>query len=176
LVAWFFNPYELVLFICGLAAVWVAVFAWQQRGQVGPGPALTLLGTSIWSLGYGIAIGVHDLAGRIFWAKFQHIGIALTSVAMMVFIFHYIGQEKWLNWRTLTLLSAIPFIGLLLTWTNEWHGLIWSEIKLRIVGSLALLDITYGPYFWVYVAYNCLVILFGDGRQVSCSPVLRWSG
>jgi len=157
---WYFNPYALVLFLCALATVWVAMYAWRQRALVGAAPALTLLGITIWSLGYAIATGVHDLSGRIFWAKVQHVGIALTPVAMVAFVLHYIGCEKWLTRRNLILLAAVPFVGLLLTWTNEAHHLIWAETRLRIVGSLALLDISYGPYFWFYLAYNYLVLLF----------------
>jgi len=156
---WYFNPYALILFICALATVWVGVYAWRQRAQVGAGPALTLLGTAIWSLGYAVATGVHDLTWRIFWAKVQHLGIALTPVAMAVFVLHYIGREKWLTRRNLALLAAVPFVGMLLAWTNEVHGLIWAHVNLKIVRSLALLDLSYGPYFWFYFAYNYLVLL-----------------
>lgn len=61
-MGWYFNPYALVLFLCALATVWVAVYAWRQRARVGVAPALTLLGITIWSLGYAVATGVHDLA------------------------------------------------------------------------------------------------------------------
>jgi PAS domain S-box-containing protein len=160
-MGWYFNPYALVLFICALVTVWVAVYAWRQRALVGVAPALTLLGITIWSLGYAVATGVHDLTWRIFWAKVQHLGIALTPVAMAAFVLHYIGREKWLTRRNLVLLAAVPFVGLLLAWTNEAHHLIWADTRLRIVGSLALLDISYGPYFWFYLAYNYLVLLSG---------------
>jgi PAS domain S-box-containing protein len=158
---WHFNAYALVLFLCALVTIGVAGYAWRQRALIGAGPALTLLGTTVWSTGYGIAVGVHSLEGRIFWAKIQHVGIALTSVAMAVSVLTYTGHEKWLTRRNLALLAAVPFVGLLLAWTNEAHGLIWADVKLRIVGSLALLDITYGPYFWFYFAYNYLVLLAG---------------
>jgi diguanylate cyclase (GGDEF)-like protein/PAS domain S-box-containing protein len=71
---------------------------------------------------------------------------------------------------------VIPLIGLILAWTNEWHGLIWSQTQPRIEGSLALLDITYGPYLWVYIAYNTLVWLISIGiflRAALSSPYLE---
>jgi PAS domain S-box-containing protein len=160
-VDWHFNSYALILFFCALATIWVAVYAWRQRALVGVWPALTLLGITVWSLGYAVATGVHDETWRIFWAKVQHLGIALTPVAMAAFVLHYSGREKWLTWRTLVLLAAVPSVGLLLTWTNEAHHLIWAQTTLRIVGPLALLDIQYGPYFWFYFAYNYLILLAG---------------
>jgi PAS domain-containing protein len=91
----------------------------------------------------------------------QHVGIALASIAMAIFVIHYAGRAKWLTWRRVALLALVPGIGLALAWTNEAHHLIWKETHLRIEGSLALLDISYGPYFWFYTAYNYLVLLSG---------------
>jgi diguanylate cyclase (GGDEF)-like protein/PAS domain S-box-containing protein len=158
-MGWFFNVYSLILFTCGLAAAGVAVFAWRERAQAGPGPALTLWGVTIWSLSYGIAIGVHDLTARIFWAKMLHIGVVLTAISTILLLAYYLGHPEWLTWRNLFVLSAIPLSGLILTWTNEWHALIWSQIQLRIDGSLGLTDVTFGPFFWIYAAYNGLVWL-----------------
>ena len=156
---WHFNIFSLILFLCSIATAWVGVYAWRQRALVGVGPALTLLGTLLWSLGYAVALGVHDLPGRIFWAKIQHLGIALTPVAMAVFVLQYIGREKWLSLRNLVLLAAVPLMGMILAWTNEAHGLIWKRLDLRIVNSIVLLDISYGLYFWIYFAYNYLILL-----------------
>jgi PAS domain S-box-containing protein len=78
---------------------------------------------------------------------------------MPAFILHYIGYERWLTWRNMALLSIVPVVGTVLSWTNEWHGLIWARIHLDIEGNLALVDITYGPYFWLYVTYNYLLLL-----------------
>ncbi len=140
----------------------MAVYAWRRRDQVGLGPALFLLGATIWSLGYGVALGLHDLAARILLAKVQHIGIALTSVALVIFLLYYLGLEDWLSWRTMLVISVVPFIGLLLAWTNEYHGLIWAHIQPRIVGSLTLIDFDYGPYFWFYAIYNGVLIGFSS--------------
>lgn len=156
---WHFNAYSLLLFICALATILVTAYAWRQRKLTGKGPALAFLGATIWSLSYALAVGVHDLEWRIIWAKAQHIGIALTAIAWAVFTLHYAGKERWLTWRNIILISTIPAVGLVLTLTNEFHKLIWIRTDLKIVGSLALLDITYGAYFWIYFAWSYLVLL-----------------
>lgn len=158
-MTWHPNSYAFILFTGALVTTGVAAFAWRRRAQVGVWPALTLLGTAIWCAGYGIATGVHDLTWRIFWAKVQYIGMALAAVTMAGLVIHYAGRERWLRPRNIALLSAVPTVGLVLAWTNELHHLIWAHIELRIVGPLALLDITYGPYFWFYFAYNTLILL-----------------
>ena len=40
-----------------------------------------MLGAAEWSLGYAIGMGFRDLASRIFWAKMQHLGIAVVPLA-----------------------------------------------------------------------------------------------
>jgi len=156
---WHFNLYALVLFACALVTAYVAVYAWRQRERVSVWPVLALSGTIIWTMGYAIGTGVYNEAGRILWAKIQYVGIALTAINMPAFILHYIGYERWLTWRNMALLSIVPTVGTLLAWTNEWHGLIWTRIRLDIEGAMALVDIAYGPYFWFYVTYNYLLLL-----------------
>ena len=168
-MSWYFNLYSLILFFCSILTVWVALYAWRRRAWIGHGPVLLLVGIAIWTAGYAVALGVHEPEWRIFWAKVQHIGIALAPIALAVFVLRYAGYEKWLTRRNVVLLSAIPVVGLLLTWTNDHHGLIWAETQVKVIGSLSLLDRTYGPYFWLYFIFNYLVLL------VSAAVFLRAS-
>lgn len=168
-MSWNFNLYSLLLFFCSTLMVWIAMYAWRRRAWIGLGPILLLVGITIWTVGYAIALGVHDYSWRIFWAKVQHIGIALTPVAMAVFVLKYAGYERWLVRRNIFLLSLIPMVGMILAWTNELHGLIWKETQFRVVGQLSLLERTYGPYFWFYFLFNYMVLL------VSAAVFLRAS-
>lgn len=156
---WHFNAYSLLLFICALATNLVTVYAWRQRKLTGAGPTIAFLGATIWSISYALAVGVHDPGWRILWAKAQHVGIALTAIGWTIFTIQYSGRENWLSWRNIILLSIIPVAGMVLALTNEYHHLIWVRTELRIVGPLALLDITYGAFFWIYFAWNYMVLL-----------------
>jgi PAS domain S-box-containing protein len=158
-MVWYPNPYAFVLFLFTLVTGGVALYAWRHRAMVGMAPAFTLLGITIWTLGYGVATGVHDLGARLFWAKFQHLGIAITPVALIAFVLHYTNRTQWLTWRRLPLLAIVPFFGVVLAWTNELHGLIWAHVDLVIEDSVAFLRIQYGPYLWFYAAYNYLLVL-----------------
>ena len=63
-------------------------------------------------------------------------------------------------------MAIIPLVGVLLAWTNEAYHLIWVNLRLDISGQIALLDIEYGSYFWLYSFYNnlvavvCFILLF----------------
>jgi PAS domain S-box-containing protein len=157
-MTWYPNPYVIVLAISTLLTGGVMLYAWRRRAMGGITPSFTLLGVTIWTLGYAVAMGVHDLEGRIFWAKVQHVGIAIAPVAMVAFVVRYTGHTRWLTWRNLALVAAVPFVGMVLAWTNEAHGLIWANAELVNAGSVVLLRVEYGPYFWFYAAYNHLVL------------------
>lgn len=81
MTSWHPSAYALVPVASGLLAALAAVHVWRQRTAPGGAAALALLGMAFWSFGYGVALGVHDLPARIFWAKVQYIGIGLLAVS-----------------------------------------------------------------------------------------------
>jgi signal transduction histidine kinase/DNA-binding NarL/FixJ family response regulator len=157
---WNVTPFGLILIFLSLAIMGIAVYAWRQRLLVGLPPFFVLLGNSIWLFGYGVAIGVTNLPDRIFWAKFQYLGIAILMVSIAAFSLVYAGYQRWLNWRTVLLLAFIPATATLLAWTNEYHKLIWADAQILHRYGLALLSIRYGSFFWFYLVYNYAVAAF----------------
>jgi len=121
-----------------------------------------MLAVAEWSLGYALELGSAGLPDKVFWAKVQYVGIVAVPVAWSVLALQYTGREKWLARRNLILLAIVPLVTLLLAWTNEAHGLIWSDTRLATSGSFSVLDLTYGAWFWVNIAYSYLFILLGS--------------
>ncbi len=157
---WQLNSYVLLLFISALVAGAVAAYAWRRRPATGA-TALTvlMLGAAEWSFAYALEIGFTNLPAKIFWAKLEYIGITIVPLAMLFIALQHTGQEKWLTRRNFTLLSIIPVAAMLLAWTNETHGLIWARVELATANSFSLLDLEHGTFFWVYVAYDYLLLL-----------------
>ena len=52
-------------------------------------------------------------------------------------------------------------ITLVLVWTNEAHGLIWSSITTDMSGTLFVLVLGHGTWFWIYTSYSYMLILLG---------------
>ena len=125
------NPslYAFALIVCALITGGVALDGWRHRTLTGTALTFLLLGATVWSLGYGVALGTHDLAGRILWAKVQHLGIAMMPASAVAFALRYTGGTRWQTRRNIALMAVVPFVGMLLAWTNEAHGLIWANIE-----------------------------------------------
>jgi DNA-binding CsgD family transcriptional regulator/PAS domain-containing protein len=160
MTGWYPNPYAIVLLLAALGGVIAMVFTLQRHTTLGVAVSALLLGMVFWAAGFGVALGVYDLPSRIFWAKVQFVGISLLTVAASVFALRYIGLTRYLSPRTILLLSGVPALGVLLAWTNEWHGLIWTAIKLQIVDGLSILVYDYGPFFYFYAAWSYGVVAF----------------
>lgn len=119
------------------------------------------LAISIWLIGYTLELSVVGLEQKLLWAKIEYIGITFTPVAWFLFAYHFLNQNPR-NLKTISgLLSAIPLITIALAFTNERHGLLWTQNVLDLSGTIPLLANSYGGWFWVHSAYSYLLILGG---------------
>jgi len=157
---WQYNPYAVPLVIVALMSAALVTYAWRRRTTPGAGPLTLLkLAVFVWSLGYVLGLSSTDLPSKVFWAKVQNPGIVAVPLMWLVLVIQYTGQEKWLTRRNLTLLAIIPLVTLLLAWTNDAHGLIWSHVSLYSINSLSMVEFIHGPAFWVYWGYSQLLLV-----------------
>jgi len=154
------GPYAYPLAILAAVAAALALYVWRRRSAPGALPfTLLMLAVAEWSLGYALEMASAELWAKVLWAKVQYLGIVTVPVAWLLFAIVYAGRERWLTSRNLALLLIVPCGTLVLAWTNEVHGLIWSSVGLSEGDALSMLTVTYGTGFWVHVAYAYLLIL-----------------
>ncbi len=159
---WQYTHYVLPLVIATAMSAVLALFAWRRRPASGAAPlALLMLAVAVWTLGYTLELGSPDLPSKLFWGKVSYLGVGFVPVAWFTFVIQYTGREKWLSYRNLGVLAIEPLVTLLLVWTNEAHGMFYSNTRLDTSGPFLVLDLTYGVWFWVDVAYSYLLLLLG---------------
>ena len=159
---WEYTPYALPLCVAAAISIALALTAWQRRTARGA-PSFALLTGAVaeWSLGYGLELISADLPTKILWAKIQYLGVVTVPAAWLVFALQYAGQERRLDKHGLAVLTVEPITTLLLVWTNEAHHLIWSSTTLNFDGPIPMLEVTYGPFFWIHTGYSYLLLLLG---------------
>ena len=157
------TPYILPLVISSVIASFVAVYVWQRHLTTSGGKALALLALACaaWSLGYALEIAGADLSTKIFWGKSQYLGIVMVPLLWVIFAYSYSTNGTRMTRRNVSLLSIVPIITLLLAFTNEVHGLIWKDVRIRTVGTFSALDVTHGFWFWFYWIYSNILLLAG---------------
>ena len=143
----------------------LALYAWRLRRRY---PwvfsfALLMLAIAEWSLGYTFELAANSLDAKLLWAKVEYLGIVSVPLLWALFAWQYVERHQWLTPKRFALLSVIPSITFLLALTNEFHGLIWEQTSLLTSGSMLVLDVTYGPWFWWgHSAYSYILLLIGS--------------
>jgi PAS domain S-box-containing protein len=159
---WQSAPYVLPLLATALIAVSLAIYSWRKRPAPGATPFfIMMLAVAEWTFGYALELSSADRESIVFWAKLEYLGIVIGPVAALVLALEYTGHESWLTFRGRVLLLVVPIVTVVLVWTNELHGLIWSRVEIDTTTSIALLDVEYGVWFVMHTAYSYLVMIFG---------------
>ncbi len=97
----------------------------------------------------------------ILLAKITYLFVTAIPVAWLAFALRHTGRDDRFRPRLLIFLLILPVITNLLVFTNELHGLIWSEISYVAVGDLITMRVEHGFWFYVAVSYNYLLLLAG---------------
>lgn len=136
--------------------------------------AWMLLAVACWSLGTVWEFGYHDLASRLLAVKCEYPGIAMVPTLFFIALLEYFGHESLLTPRKRLLLLIVPSMGLLLIWTNDWHGLMYARAWLDTSHTdVPILAIVYGPAMWLFIVYSYL--LTAAGFLVALQAVLTAS-
>jgi len=160
---WQFPPYLWPLIGAEVTALVVALFAWRRRPARGAGLlALLMLAVAEWTALYTLELATRDVSRALLWARTGYLGIVTVPATWLALVLCYTGYEHWLARRRRWLLLAVePAMTLLLVWTNDLHGLIWSQIQQVSRGPYTLLAITHGTGWWIHSAYSYLLLLLG---------------
>ena len=114
-----------------------------------------------WLIFNSLEVIITSESGTLIWAKITYIFIATTPLAWMAFALRYAGQERWLSWKRLTLLSIVPALTILFALTNDWHMFLWKGYHYIPVGNLLAFKIDRGPWFYVHMLYSYGLTLTG---------------
>src|SRR5438874_10566013 len=146
---WQFTPYVLPVIASLIVSVAVAGFIWRRRPAPGATSfCLLMLAIAQWSLAYALELVSADSSTILFWDNFSWLGSAFAPTLWLIFAMQYTGRTKWLSRRNIAILMVEPLVTLLLVGTNQFHGLIESNIRLDTSRSFALLKVTNGLWYW----------------------------
>jgi PAS domain-containing protein len=169
---------SLVAIALAVVALVAALYIWRVRATYGSIPLLLLtLAAAQWSLCFGLEVASTDLTAKLFWAKAQWLGAALVPVLWLATAARstsdwplVLGGRRWLLWL------LIPLLIICLVATNEWHGLIWSEVTLARNGSTLPLQLERGTFFWLNIFFAiglCLLVTLLASAAVIRLPMFR---
>lgn len=160
--AWQFPGYAYALILAALLACGIAAAAWPRRNAPG-GTAFVLMmvATATWELFRVLEAIAVEPGAKIYWARFEYLGIATVPVLWLLFTRQYSSRDRSRPGLGPAWLWLVPAATLALAFTNDQHGWLWSEIKPASDAAGAHLIYAHGPGFWVAALYNYLLVLLG---------------
>lgn len=157
-----YDFYSVLPLLALVVSLFLIFNSWKYRNNhLGVILIVLLIVLFWWSLAAFIERNSLDLANKILWIKMTYFGIALLPVAWLTFTLQYSQREKWLTKRNLGILCIIPFITLLMVWTNDLHHLMWTGIWLDTSVLPPVDTVAHGTWFWVSAVYAYILLLLG---------------
>jgi len=158
-----YIPYLVPLLTAAVISTILSIHGLRRRHAPSAIPFVFLmLFVAQWSLCYAFELGTANLQTKLFWTKIKYLGIVIVPVAWLFFTLKYSGREEWLKLKKIGLIAIVPLVTLLMVWTNDFHGLIWSLSRLDQDPSLPMQLLPYGPWFWVHTLYSYLLLSLGS--------------
>ena len=151
------------------SAVCVAtfVYVWPKRRAQGAVTFLLLTVASfVWVSLQALSALLVSEEAKILWSKIQYFGIVAAPALALVFAIDFNGLLLRHRRALFAFLALEPILVLVALFTNDFHGLFWSELE-SIVG-VPLKVLAYGPLFRIHTFYSYIVVL------VSCA-IAFWS-
>jgi diguanylate cyclase (GGDEF)-like protein len=148
--------------IAGLLAILSVWSLWRRRSTKGSIPLLFLfISIAVWSISYGFELIFTDFFMKTIWVNIEYLGIVSVPVFWFLFCLRYTNHQKPDNTRFFIYFSIVPFLTLILAWTNQLHNLIWTKQTITNIYNIDLLELEYGIWFWIHVLYSHGLYLIG---------------
>ncbi len=158
----YFYFYQVFMILSLIMSLFVIVLTWHRR-HLPAAPAMIALVTAtfVWTLGYFLEANSDTLERQLLFNNIGYLGSMSVPVAWFVFANNYTNTLKFIRGRKLILVCVLPFIITVLIWTNDWHHLMWHNAYLTTSGPFMVTTKTYGPFFWIALTHNYLMIAAG---------------
>jgi len=110
---------------------------------------------------YALESGTKEVSVIIVLGKLEYFSVVSSGILWLCFTLDYTGSNWWKLPRNLIAVCIIPALILILSWTNELHGWIWSNVYL-IQGSLVTNGVWVGgPLYLINPFYQYLLYFIG---------------
>jgi diguanylate cyclase (GGDEF)-like protein/PAS domain S-box-containing protein len=146
-----FTIIAVILFITTAINVIATVISWRRANtKFSFYFAVGMTGITFWTLVSGLDYAAVPISLKVFFTKWEYVGYHIALVYFLMFILSYAGHGSLLeNKFVRTLLWVVPASNVLLAWTNEWHGWLWSGFVRSQFGDNTVI-FEHGPAFlWV---------------------------
>ena len=124
-----------------------------------------LIGLAVWAFCYAMVTVSPTLEAKRLWLKVENIGILTVPVFWFFFTVQYTRLDKWLNKSTGVLFFIIPFVSLILLFSEKWFHIYYSSVY-PVSASGGPLVIERGPWYMIALIHSYVLNLAGMGLLI----------
>ena len=158
-MTWVYTPYAAVLHITATISVCVALLLSRRRSAPGTDALILLMfAVAEWAFASGMEAATVGVAQKILWSKIEYLGAVAAPTLFMIFTLEYLQMNRFLTRRYLLAYFVLPLAALVVTWTNERHGLIWNNFTTDPAVPNSLIY-GHGTGYYVLIAYDYVIVL-----------------
>ena len=156
-----FPCFAIIFVISSILCFISAAMLWRRLENPGSIPfALLLLSLTIWSFASIFEAGATTVNGKIFWSKWQYIGITAIAPFWLHFVADYTQSLKRKSWFFRFGIWVIPLGTLVLAATNDYHQLIWSNVTV-MDDMYYIAHYEHGIGYFIHLLYSYIILLLG---------------
>ncbi|WP_449538904.1 histidine kinase N-terminal 7TM domain-containing protein [Ferdinandcohnia sp. Marseille-Q9671] len=150
--------YFLMIVIAGVLSLLLCFFSYVKlKNAPGARPyIMATLFSSIFTFSYALELASNTLQEIKFWLGIEYLVMPFIPSFLLLMCCEYIGIK--LSKRFLFTLFVIPIFTVFMHHTNELHHLYYSSIELRDGTPFPIVDLQYGPFFYVHSLYLFLCL------------------
>ena len=160
------NYYTLIYSVSVLITAFLVLVSWRRKSdRVGASFFYLSLFLFYWSLIGAVESAVIAPDLKVILSKFDYIGAIFVPFFFLIFSLNYNKLDSYVKTKNIFLVLVVPIITLILVFTNEYHGLIWSSYYLSDykVGLVYPIVYRYGLWFWfVHLTYSYTLLFLGS--------------
>lgn len=151
--------YILIVILAGTISFFLCLYA-QLKLKDAPGAhaffLVTLLST-IFTFSYAFELASTTLEQVQFWLRMEYLALPFIPVFVLIMCFEYVGQKlkQWIYY----VLFIVPIMTIFMLNTNNLHHLYYISMKLRNDGPSSILELEYGPWFYVHSIFVFLCLM-----------------
>ncbi|MGB8983094.1 MAG: histidine kinase N-terminal 7TM domain-containing protein [Anaerolineales bacterium] len=165
------HLYAVLSLLSALISLLASIAAWRRSAPGSSALSLLLLSMAIWSMCYATRWMDISMGTKIFWFKVMFLGVTPIPTLFFLFVLGFTNNDIWLTRRNLLLVAVQPTISLLLHWTNDYHHLLYTSMKVVEENAVVTIVLTRGLWYFVNTIYSYGLI--GISLVLLCQGVRR---
>lgn len=163
---WQANPIAIPHLIAALIAGAASWYLWGKREET-PGAKWiigVLLLSSWWAFTGALEICAPTLRTKILLSQLSYLGVVFAPFCFWNFVYTHTNEGSRPNPLVNKTLLSLGLTTLIITFTNDWHSVLWRDVQGIQRGEFFYALYLRGPWFWVNTSF-CYGLMF-------CSTVI----